>query len=408
MELSFASAAWAWGLASLALPILIHFFASREQLPRRFAGMRFLPEGAEQGRARRISDWLLLLLRLLLLTCLVAALMAPTLHTTRVRDQQWLLRHPALPALTDSEAATLTTGTTTNGYWLCPQGLLQALTARCAEATGAAVNEERFLLDLIALATREPSIAALTVQVPPQLASSMLSVPTLPFPITTEVVPVATSTARRPWSVAGPESYAPLFAAANHASASERWQWQRASLAAEVASSAEPAGVDRTVSDIANAEISRSQIPDSQIPDSHTSGAELAKTATPDWDLVIGRDDRRTPVRWHDQPLPWQLSQYGEHELMFHLEGEALHLRVADAASLRADPAQLALLLQVTDSWLARGLLRHQEDSRALLSQMAAAAPAGSGEHAQPLQTLLLLAAVLLLLAERGLAHARR
>ncbi|MFZ5842601.1 MAG: BatA domain-containing protein [Pseudomonadota bacterium] len=398
MELSFASAAWAWGLASLALPILIHFFASREQLPRRFAGMRFLPEGAEQGQARRISDWLLLLLRLLLLTCLVAALMAPTLHTTRVRDQQWLLRHPALPALTDSEAATLTSGTTTNGYWLCRQGLLQALTARCAEATGAAVNEERFLLDLIALATREPSIAALTVQVPPQLASSMLSVPTLPFPITTEVVPVATSTARRPWSVAGPASYAPLFAAANHASTSERWQWQRASVTAEAANSAEPPSLDHSV-----AESARSEIPGSQI-----SGAKLAKTATPNWDLVIGRDDRHTPVRWHDQPLPWQLSQYGGHELAFHLEGEALHLRVADAASLRADPAQLALLLQVTDSWLARGLLRQQEDSRALLSQMAAAAPAGSGEHAQPLQTLLLLAAVLLLLAERGLAHARR
>ncbi|MFN4291272.1 MAG: BatA domain-containing protein [Permianibacter sp.] len=398
MELSFASAAWAWGLVSLALPILIHFFASREQLPRRFAGMRFLPEGAEQGRARRISDWLLLLLRLLLLSCLVAALMAPTLHTTRVRDQQWLLRHPALPALTDSEAATLNAGTTANGYWLCPQGQLQVLTARCAQDRGAVVHEERFLLDLIALATREPSIAALTVQVPPQLASHMLRVPTLPFPITVDVVPVATSTARRPWFVAGPESYAPLFAAANHASASERWQWQPAPRSAESASSAEPASFDGSVSDNARHPIS----------DSRSAGSENATTATTTVDLVIGRDDRRTPVRWHDQPLLWQLSQYGEHELAFHLEGEALHLRVTDAASLRANPAQLALLLQVTDSWLARGLLRHQEDSRVLLSQMAAAVPAGSGEHAQPLQTLLLLAAVLLLLAERGLAHARR
>ncbi|HEX4909771.1 MAG TPA: BatA domain-containing protein [Permianibacter sp.] len=371
MELSFASAAWAWGLLSLALPILIHFFASRDQQPRRFAGMRFLPEGAEQGRARRISDWLLLLLRMLLLACLVAALMAPTLQTTRVRDQQWLLRHPALPALTSAEQAALASGTATVAYWLCPHAVLQPLSASCAASPETAAENDRFLLDLYVLAAREPALAALTLQVPPQLASSLLRLPALPFTVSAEVQPIATPTSPLPWSVFGPADYAPLFAAANRASAGERWRWLQ------------------TEQDLAAA-----------------STTDASRGAMPD--VVIGSDDRRAAVRWHDQPLPWQISRYGELEQAFHLEGEALHLRVANAAALHAEPARLALLLQLTDSWLARGQLRHHEDSRALLTRLSAAVPASTGEHEQALRSLLLLAAVLLLVAERGLAHARR
>ena len=369
MELSFASAAWAWGLLSLALPILIHFFASRDQQPRRFAGMRFLPDGAEQGRARRISDWLLLLLRMLLLACLVAALMAPTLHVTRARDQHWLLRHPALPPLTSSEQAAVATDTARAAFWLCPQAMLQPLSSPCAESPEMAAAPDRFLLDVFALAAREPALASLTLQVPPQLASSLLRLPTLPVSVTVEVQPIAAPASPSPWSVFGPAEYAPLFAAANRASAGERWHWLSPEQAVEATTSAVVESVP---------------------------------------DVVIGRDDRRAAVRWHDQPLPWQISRYGELEQAFHLEGEALHLRVANAAALHAEPARLALLLQLTDSWLARGQLRHHEDSRALLTRLSAAVPASTGEHEQALQSLLLLAAVLLLVAERGLAHARR
>src|SRR3990167_7087530 len=78
VELNIATPLAAWGFASLLVPILIHFFANRWQQPIRFAALRFLQPAAEQGRARRLSDLLLLLLRLLLLAVMVLALMAPS------------------------------------------------------------------------------------------------------------------------------------------------------------------------------------------------------------------------------------------------------------------------------------------------------------------------------------------
>ena len=370
MELSFAATAWGWGLLSLALPILIHFFASRQQQPRRFAGMRFLPPGVEQGRARRISDWLLLLLRLLLLAVLVMALMAPTLRYPEAREHHWLLRHPALPAISDSAAGSASTSDAMPAYWLCPNAELQPLSASCARNETATTQPvgESFLLDLLQLATREPSLAEVTVQVPPQLATAPLTLPTLPFVVHWQFVAVDAPVPAVTWPVSGPADYGPLFAAANRIDAAARWRWQ----------SAEGTGVD----------------------DRGSGEAERA--------LVIGEDDRRARVRWHNQPLPWQDSTHSDTTLQFHVEGAALHLRVTDAATLRTEPARFARLLQLTDAWLARGQWRYHEDSAMVLAGLSASSAQATGMQTLTLQSLLLLLAVLLLFAERGLAYARR
>jgi len=78
--MSFLHPAFLWALAALAIPVLIHLFQLRRFKKIDFPNVRFLAEVSIQTRARKkIQHWLVLLARLLALTCLVLAFAQPYL-----------------------------------------------------------------------------------------------------------------------------------------------------------------------------------------------------------------------------------------------------------------------------------------------------------------------------------------
>lgn len=78
--MSFLHPAFLWALTALAIPVLIHLFQLRRFKRIDFPNVRFLAEVTQQTRARKkIQHWLVLLARLLALTCLVLAFAQPYL-----------------------------------------------------------------------------------------------------------------------------------------------------------------------------------------------------------------------------------------------------------------------------------------------------------------------------------------
>ncbi|MGB7749874.1 MAG: BatA and WFA domain-containing protein [Verrucomicrobiia bacterium] len=80
LRLSFTHAAFLAGLASLAIPILIHLLLRRKKVRLRFSTLQFfLKKDEKTGRRRKLFHWLLLAARLCLLALLVSAFARPFL-----------------------------------------------------------------------------------------------------------------------------------------------------------------------------------------------------------------------------------------------------------------------------------------------------------------------------------------
>ncbi len=87
--LVWANPAALWGLALLAIPVLIHLLLRPEILRLRFPSLRFLPASRLASvRRRRIHDWPLLLVRLAIINLAVLALAGPILVTPS-RERAW-------------------------------------------------------------------------------------------------------------------------------------------------------------------------------------------------------------------------------------------------------------------------------------------------------------------------------
>ncbi len=84
-------AAW-WGLTALAVPILIHLLARERSRRLLFPSLRFLRTTRLAAlKRRRVSDWPLLVIRLLILASAVAALAAPV-FVSNARWRSWSAR----------------------------------------------------------------------------------------------------------------------------------------------------------------------------------------------------------------------------------------------------------------------------------------------------------------------------
>ena len=82
-------------LAALLVPLLVHLVRQTEQKRISFAAWRWLVARAQPQRRLRFNEWLLLLLRLLLLALLALWLAQPVLHG-RPDMRPWLVVHPAI------------------------------------------------------------------------------------------------------------------------------------------------------------------------------------------------------------------------------------------------------------------------------------------------------------------------
>lgn len=95
--------AWGWplawtALAALLVPLLLHLDRRRALRPLRFAALRWIGATQKPQRTLRLREWLLLLLRLLLLAAVVAWLAQPLLHGTWSGPREWLVVAPGVDA----------------------------------------------------------------------------------------------------------------------------------------------------------------------------------------------------------------------------------------------------------------------------------------------------------------------
>lgn len=102
-------------LAALLLPLLVHLVRQTEQTRIAFAAMRWLVARAQPRRRPRFNEWLLLLVRLLLLALLALWLAQPVLFD-RADPRPWLVVHPAIDLARLPSAASADE----QRHWLAP------------------------------------------------------------------------------------------------------------------------------------------------------------------------------------------------------------------------------------------------------------------------------------------------
>src|ERR1041384_6642480 len=79
-RLTFAHPAYLWGIAALALPIIVHLFNQRRPGPLAFGAIEFVRRSQRQkARRLRLRQILLLALRCLLIAAVACALARPSL-----------------------------------------------------------------------------------------------------------------------------------------------------------------------------------------------------------------------------------------------------------------------------------------------------------------------------------------
>ncbi|MBD8525366.1 BatA domain-containing protein [Pseudomarimonas arenosa] len=146
------------GLVGLLLPVLIHRLPRRKSSPRSFAALRFVGHHQPPRQQRKISEWPLLILRLLLLSLLLLWLAAPQWLNWQGRGLQWRAVWPGVAA-----SAAMALPAADRNLWLAP-GYPELST----EAIPSAPDQTASLLRQ--LAADLPAADRLTVLVPEQLS----------------------------------------------------------------------------------------------------------------------------------------------------------------------------------------------------------------------------------------------
>ncbi len=83
-QILFGNAAFLAGMAALAIPILIHLLLKRKRLKLRFSTLQFFAQMDEKaGRRRKLLNWLLLAMRILLVSLIVLAFARPYMSNAR-------------------------------------------------------------------------------------------------------------------------------------------------------------------------------------------------------------------------------------------------------------------------------------------------------------------------------------
>ncbi len=117
MTLTWANPGALWGLSALIVPILVHLTRRTEQRITPFAAMRWLSAAFPPRRRVRVSEWLLLLLRLLLITAVVLWWARPTWIDAPAPSGTWVLVSPDV----DPAVAQARVKDQAQWRWLAPQ-----------------------------------------------------------------------------------------------------------------------------------------------------------------------------------------------------------------------------------------------------------------------------------------------
>lgn len=182
------------GLLALLLPLLIHLARREEHTPLPFAALRWLQLRARPQQRIRISEWPLLLLRMLLLALLVLLLAGPRLSGTDPDTTPVIAVAPGLvpaelPANTPAGARRL---------WLAPG-------FPAVEGATAPPSPQPLSSLLRELDAQLPAATALTVRVPAQLYGTDAQIPRLSRAVNWQIVAAGTRAAAPPAPIAPPQ-----------------------------------------------------------------------------------------------------------------------------------------------------------------------------------------------------------
>lgn len=171
-------------LAALVLPILLHLARQNDRTRVEFAALRWLTARAQPRRRPRLDEWLLLILRLLLLT-LIALWLAQPVLLGQADERPWLLVHPAIGA----SRAPLSSAADEQRRWLAPGfPTLEQPVPSATASIGSLLRE---------LDAALPANAAMRVLVPAQFDATDAERPVLQREVTWTAVPGATAFAKQ-------------------------------------------------------------------------------------------------------------------------------------------------------------------------------------------------------------------
>ncbi|MDQ3038903.1 MAG: BatA domain-containing protein, partial [Pseudomonadota bacterium] len=169
-------------LVALVVPVLLHLVRQSEQKRVEFAALRWLTARAQPRRRPRLDEWLLLLLRLLLLA-LLALWLAQPVWFGQQDARPWLLVHPAIAASRTPPAW----NANEQRRWLAPGfPSLEQPSPNSTASIGSLLRE---------LDASLPANAAVRVLVPAQFDATDAERPVLRRRVTWIVVPGITASA---------------------------------------------------------------------------------------------------------------------------------------------------------------------------------------------------------------------
>ena len=167
-------------LVALVVPVLLHLVRQSEQKRVEFAALRWLTARAQPRRRPRLDEWLLLLLRLVLLA-LLALWLAQPVWLGPQDTRPWLLVHPAIPASRTPPPSNLDE----QRRWLAPGfPSLEQPAPKSTASIGSLLRE---------LDASLPANAAMRVLVPTQFDATDAERPVLRRRVTWSVVPGITA-----------------------------------------------------------------------------------------------------------------------------------------------------------------------------------------------------------------------
>ena len=188
-------------LLALAVPVLLHLIRQTEQKRIEFAALRWLVARAQPRRRPRFNEWLLLILRLLLLFFLAVWLAQPVLMG-RPDLRPWVVVAPAIDASQRAAQLPARTSKDAQWHWLAP-GFPSFDTPAPQDSPSTSTSISSLLRELDATL---PEDVALTVLVPEQFdatdaqrARISRTIRWLPVPGTTAFGP---ATAPKPMRIA--------------------------------------------------------------------------------------------------------------------------------------------------------------------------------------------------------------
>lgn len=221
--MSFLASQWLWwGLAAIA-PIMIHLWHKKERQSIRFFGLRFVQHRSHAQQFSAVHQWLLLLLRILVLICFALAMSEPMIQWPVERSASAHFVHPRAAIASAARNAGGNQRSSINGsdtaewYWLCDDELRSVSQAACQEPAVASA--------LSYVAEAMPELKELRLHLPDGPFYGATFAQQLPFELIVIRAEKTQDLVQPSFTVKANNEWQSLLSSINTTHQYERWRW---------------------------------------------------------------------------------------------------------------------------------------------------------------------------------------